>query len=55
MPARRHVDDDELVRDLLLGKGDADPPRIGREWMIVELDTHAPVSQKCDLAIAKNA
>jgi hypothetical protein len=29
MSARRHVDDDEFVRDLLLGERDADAARIG--------------------------
>jgi hypothetical protein len=45
MPARRHVHDDELVRNLLLGKRDEDPARIGRERMIVQLDSHGMFPQ----------
>jgi hypothetical protein len=40
MPARCHVDDNELVRNLLLGQRNADPTRIRRQWMIVQLDSH---------------
>jgi hypothetical protein len=46
VPPRRHVDHDELVRDLLLGKRNADPARIGRERVVVELDRHGGVSSK---------
>ena len=45
MPARRHVHDDEFVRNLLLGECDQNPARIGRERMIVQLDSHGMFPQ----------
>jgi hypothetical protein len=40
MPACRQVDDDEFMRDLLLGERDEDATRISRERMIMQLDAH---------------
>ena len=40
MTARCHVNDNELVRDLLLSECDEDATRKSRERMVVQLETH---------------
>ena len=53
MLARRHVDDHELVRDLLFRQCDEDPTRESREWIVVQLDSHETFPQEVAYQVAK--
>jgi hypothetical protein len=41
MPACRHIDNNEFVRNLLLGESNEDPAGIARKRMVVQLDSHS--------------
>ena len=45
MLAGRHVDDDRLRGNLLFHAGNENPPRIGGQWMVVELERHVGAPQ----------